>query len=102
MNTKITLLAVVLAIGVTMMVSSVATPVAALPPKRTTTTDEEPINGGITAETTTTTDCANPSGNGPQADNCPNEDFETVVAQECVAKNKAGNEPGGQQKNCPE
>jgi hypothetical protein len=94
MNSKIALLAAVLAIGAAMIIAS---PNAALakPPKQTTTTSEEPVNGGITATTTTTTECANPSGNGPQAANCPNQDFETVVAQDCAATNKPGHEPGG-------
>jgi hypothetical protein len=101
MNSKITLLAVVLAIGAAMII---ATPNVALAkaPKQTTEETEEPINGGITAEITTTTTCANPSErNGPQSENCPNEYFETTTT-DCTAVNPAEHEPAGQQKNCPE
>ena len=96
MNSKITLMAVVLAIGAAMII---ATPNAAfaLPPKKSTETVEP--NNSIDVDITTT--CANPSErNGPQSDNCPNERFETV---ECDASNPGGGSPKGhEKKECPE
>jgi hypothetical protein len=95
MNSKITLMAVVLAIGAA-MVFATSNAALALPPKED--TDTEPINNGI--DLTTTTECANPSGNGPQSENCPNEDFVTVT--ECEATNNGGGSPSGHEKDCPE
>ncbi len=95
MNSKITLMAVVLAMGAAMVIAT-SNVAFALPPKESTETEKP--NKGITV--TTTTECANRGGQGPQSERCPQEEFETVT--ECEATNKGGGSPAGHEKDCPE
>jgi hypothetical protein len=97
MNSKITLMAVVLAVGAAMVIAT-SNAAFALPPKESTETEKP--NKAITV--TTTTECANPGEQGPQphSERCPNEKFETVT--ECEATNKGQGSPAGHEKDCPE